>query len=135
MAIAIGQLRGMSAELEAKLKEKGIYNSVQLLNACQTPAGRQALAEYAGVESRIMLELANRADLSRVKGIAGVFSDLLEYAGVDTVKELATRNPDHLHASLVEVNAEKKLAGRVPSLGMVKDWVAQAQALPRLLEY
>ena len=76
----------MSTELEAKLKERGIYNSDQLLEAARTPSGRQALAEHAGVESRAILELANRADLARVRGIGGVFSDLLEQAGVDTVK-------------------------------------------------
>ena len=135
MAISIGKLRGMSAELAAKLKEQGISNSDQLLEAARTPAGRKALAEQAGVESRVILELANRADLARVWGIAGVFSDLLEHAGVDTVKELATRNSDNLHASLVEINAEKKLAGRTPDLGIVKDWVAQAKDLPKLLEY
>lgn len=54
---------------------------------------------------------------------------------MDTVKELVTRNPDNLYARLVEINAEKKLAGRTPHLDMVKDWVTQAQALPKLLEY
>jgi predicted flap endonuclease-1-like 5' DNA nuclease len=135
MAIPIGQLRGMSAALAAKLKEQGIVYSDQFLEVARTPAGRKALAESTGVAPRAILELADRADLSRIRGIAGVFSDLLEHAGVDTVKELATRNPDNLHATLAEINAEKKLAGRVPSLDMVKDWVAQAQALPRLLEY
>ncbi len=135
MAISIGTLRGMSAELAAKLKEQGIYDSDQLLEAARTPAGRKALAEHAGVESQAILGLANRADLARVRGIAGVFSDLLEHTGVDTVKELATRNPDNLHASLTEINAEKKLAGRTPHLDMVKDWVTQAQELPKLLEY
>ena len=125
----------MSAELAAKLKEQGISNSDQLLGAAGTLAGRKDLAEQAGVESQVILGLANRADLARVRGIAGVFSDLLEHAGVDTVKELATRNPDNLHAKLAEINADKKLAGRTPDLGMVKDWVAQAQALPKLLEY
>ena len=135
MAISIGKLRGMSAELAARLKAKGIVYSDQLLEAARTPAGRKALAEQAGVESRVILELANRADLARVWGIAGVFSDLLEHAGVDTVKELATRNPDNLHAKLVEINVEKKLAGRTPHQGMVKDWVGQAKDLPKLLEY
>jgi predicted flap endonuclease-1-like 5' DNA nuclease len=135
MAISISKLRGMSAELAAKLKVRGIVYGDQLLEAAATPAGRQALAEQVGVESRVILELANRADLARVSGIAGVFSDLLEHAGVDTVKELATRNPDNLHAKLVEVNVAKKLAGRTPHAGMVKDWVAQAQALPKLLAY
>ena len=135
MAISIGKLRGMSTELAAKLKAKGIVYSDQLLEAARTPAGRKALAEQAGVEARVILELANRADLARVWGIAGVFSDLLEHAGVDTVKELAARNPDNLQAKLAEINAEKKLAGRTPDLGMVKDWVAQAKDLPKLLEY
>jgi len=54
---------------------------------------------------------------------------------VDTVKELATRNPDNLYAKLAGINAEQKLAGRTPHQGMVKDWVGQAKALPKLLEY
>ena len=135
MAISIGKLKGMSTELEAKLKERGFYNSDQLLGAAQTPAGRKALVEQVGVESRAILELANRADLARVRGIGGVFSNLLEQAGVDTVKELATRRPDNLHAKLLEINAQKGLAGRAPTLDMVKDWVAQAKELPKLLEY
>ena len=135
MTISIGKLKGMSTELEAKLKERGIYNSDQLLEAARTPSGRQALAEQVGVESRAILELANRADLARVRGIGGVFSNLLEQAGVDTVKELATRRPDNLHAKLLEINAQKRLAGRAPTLDMVKDWVAQAKELPKLLEY
>jgi len=135
MAISIGKLRGISDELTAKLKERGIYNSAQLLAAARTPAGRKDLAEFAGVETGAILELANRADLVRVWGVAGVFSDLLEQAGVDTVKELATRNPDNLYAKLVETNIERKVAGRVPALNAVKDLVAQAKELPKLLEY
>ena len=135
MAISIDKLRGMSAKIAAKLKARGIVYSDQLLEAARTPAGRKDLAEQVGVESRVILELANRADLSRISGIAGVFSDLLEHAGVDTVKELATRRPDNLHAKLVEINAKKKLAGRTPALSMVEDWVGQAKELPKLLEY
>lgn len=77
-AISIGRLKGTSTEREAKLKERGIYNSHTLLEAARTPSGRQALAEHAGVESRTMLELANGAGLARVRGIRGVFSNLLE---------------------------------------------------------
>jgi predicted flap endonuclease-1-like 5' DNA nuclease len=87
------------------------------------------------VEPRAILELANRADLARVRGVAGVFSDLLERAGVDTVKELATRNPDNLHAKVEEVNARERLSGRTPPWSAVKDWVAQAKVLPRILQY
>ena len=135
MTILLNQLRGMTLDLEDKLRGQGIYNSDQLLAAARTPADRKALAEYASVETHVILELANRCDLARVKGIGGVFSDLLEHAGVDTVKELATRNPDNLHLKILEVNAEKKLAGRAPTLEMVRGWVAQAKELGPALEY
>jgi predicted flap endonuclease-1-like 5' DNA nuclease len=135
MAVSVDKLRGMSGGLQAKLRERGIYNSDQLLKATQTPSGRKELAEYAGVEASVILELANRADLARIKGIAGVFSDLLEHAGVDTVKELATRRADNLYATLVETNKKEKLAGRAPTLNAVGDWVKQAKDLPKLLEY
>jgi hypothetical protein len=68
----------LTTELEAKLKQHGVGDSDQLLNASQTPAARHDLAKAMGVEVSVILELANRADLARVKGIGGVFSDLLE---------------------------------------------------------
>lgn len=135
MKISITKLRGLSAAHATELKGMGIYYSDQLLKAAQTPADRAALAEKLGVESQVILELANRADLSRVRGVAGVFSNLLEEAGVDTVKELAMRNPGNLLAKMVEVNAQMTIAGRNPAMDEVMSWVAQAKALPRMLEY
>jgi predicted flap endonuclease-1-like 5' DNA nuclease len=135
MAIATRKLRGITADLETRLKARGLKDSDQLLEAARTPGGRDELAKAVGATTAEILELANRADLARIQGIGQVFSDLLEQAGVDTVKELARRVPENLHARLVAVNAEKKLAGRIPTLDMVKDWVAQAKELPKLLEY
>jgi predicted flap endonuclease-1-like 5' DNA nuclease len=125
----------MSYELEAKLKKLNIYNCDQLLHAATTPEGRQALAKQTKADTQAILELANRADLARVRGVGGVFSDLLEHAGVDTVKELARRRPDNLHAKLLETNVDRSLAGRLPTLDAVADWVSQAKELPKCLEY
>ena len=133
--VSVNKLRGLSAGLVGNLKDRGISDSDQLLDAARTAAKRKELAAQVGVETGDILEAANRADLARVKGVAGIFSDLLEQAGVDTVKELAARNPGNLHAKLSEVNAETKLAGRSPNLAEVKSWVEQAKGLPKLLEY
>jgi len=135
MAISISKLKGLSEELESRLRAHGISNSDQLLEAARTPAGRQALAARIGSEAGAVLELANRADLARIRGIAGVFGDLLEHAGVDTVKELAARNPANLHRALVETNAREQLAGRLPNAEVVAGWVAQAKQLPAIIEY
>lgn len=63
------------------------------------------------------------------------YSDLLEFAGVDTVPELAQRNAQNLQATMVEVNAARNLVRQVPGKSQVSDWVAQAKALPRVLNY
>ena len=135
MAISVKKLKGINTNIESNLTKLGIRNSMQLLDASKGPSERKALARQSGVNERDILELANRADLSRVKGIAGVYSDLLEKAGVDTIKELATRRPDNLHAKLVEVNHRIKLSNREPTLSMVNDWVYQAKSLPKVLSY
>ncbi len=135
MSVAIGKLKIMAAEPRAKLLQHGIRNSDQLLEAARTPDGRKVLAEQTGIAPEVILGLANRADLARIKGVGQIYADLLEQAGVDTVKELAARVPANLHAKLSEVNAEKKLAGRAPVLSEVKKWVTQAKRLRKLLEY
>jgi predicted flap endonuclease-1-like 5' DNA nuclease len=135
MSVAINDLKGMTPEISKQLKALGIANNELLVQAAKSPEERKALAAKVGIETRALLELANRADLSRVKGVAGVYSDLLEQAGVDTVKELAGRRPDNLHAKMVEVIKEKNLTGRLPTSEMVESWVAQAKELPKFLTY
>jgi predicted flap endonuclease-1-like 5' DNA nuclease len=135
MTISVRELRGMTDELAGQLKNAGLTNSDQLLEAAKTAAARRGLAQQLGAEVGLILELANRADLARIKGIGQIFSDLLEKAGVDTVKELATRRPDNLYNKLVETNGALQLAKRNPTQAEVDDWVGQAKALPPALEY
>jgi predicted flap endonuclease-1-like 5' DNA nuclease len=135
MTISIKLLRGVDVDLAGKLKGLGLTDSAKFLAATRTPAGRKDVAEKAGISTDLVLELANRADLSRVKGIAQVYSDLLENAGVDTVAELAHRRADNLTAKLAEINAAQKLSKRTPPMSFVEDWIAQAKALGHGLEY
>ena len=135
MALAIRKLRGMTPDLEAKLKARGLETTDDLFDAALTPQGRQELAAYAGVPEQTILELANRADLARIKGIAGVYSDLLEEAGVDTVKELRGRIPENLHAKLLEINAQKMLTAQPPTPKTVKNWVSLARRRRKFLQY
>jgi predicted flap endonuclease-1-like 5' DNA nuclease len=71
----------------------------------------------------------------RIQGIGPQWSDLLEAAGVDTVRELATRNPANLLNQIVEINDEKSLVRQLPTLDKIEDWVEQAKELPRILNY
>lgn len=130
----VQEIRGMEATVAQKLVAAGIKTAEDLLTAGKTPAARKGLAARIGIEPQAILEILNRADLARIKGIGEVYSNLLENAGVDTVAELAKRVPASLFAKLVE-QAQQGDARRAPTLAQVEDWVKQAKGLSRAIEY
>lgn len=125
----------MTSTILNALKAQGISDSNELLEATKTPSDRKALASATGVDGAIILDLANRADLARIKGIGRVYSDLMEESGVDTVKELAKRVPGNLHTKLIEINSVRQYTQRPPSAEQIGDFVEQAKKLPPMLEY
>jgi len=128
-------IEGIGDVYAGQLREAGIATIEALLKAGSSPKGRQELAEKTGIGDALILEWVNLADLFRIIGIGEEYSDLLEEAGVDTVPELAQRNPDNLYAKMVEVNAAKSLVRKLPGLSQVKGWVEQAKGLDRIVTY
>ena len=135
MSYAIKQIEGIGPAMAEKLENVGITKVEQLLEKGATKAGRTALATETGIDESKILRWVNMADLFRVKGIAEENSDLLEAAGVDTVKELRTRNAENLHAKLAEVNAEKNLVRSLPSLSSVESWIEFAKGLEPMVSH
>jgi len=131
----IEDIEGIGPTYRDKLKVVGILTVEELLKKGRTPKGRDGLAEKTGISGKLILEWVNLADLMRIKGMGEEYTDLMEEAGVDTVKELARRVPGNLHKKLEEVNKAKKLVRRLPSLDEVKDWIEQAKKLPAMVEY
>lgn len=132
---AIIDIEGIGKVYAPKLKAEGINTTEVLLEKCATPQGRKALAEATGISPKLILEWANRADLMRIKGVSTQYSDLLEAAGVDTVKELAQRNAQNLYEAMIKTNESKKLVRQTPTANQVASWVEQAKSLPRVLTY
>lgn len=131
----IEEVEGIGPIMGEKLRGVGIKDTDTLLEKCLTPKAREELAESTGISGKLILRFANMVDLFRIKGVGSEFSELLEAAGVDTVPELATRNPGNLTAAMAKVNDEKKLTRRVPTEAEVAKWVAEAKELPRKLTY
>ncbi len=131
----IVDIEGIGEVYAQTLAEKGIKTTEALLEKCASPAGRKALANETGLSGKLVLKWANRADLARIKGIGSEYADLLESAGVDTVPEMAQRNPGNLYQKLTATNEEKNLVRKPPTENQVNDWVQQAKALPRVLTY
>ncbi|MCJ7694069.1 MAG: DUF4332 domain-containing protein [Anaerolineaceae bacterium] len=129
------RIEGIGNKYATKLKMIGISTTAALLEKGRTPQGRKDIAEKSGITKTLILEWVNLADLFRIKGVGEEYSDLLEEAGVDTVVELAQRNPANLYASIVNVNKKKKLVRKLPTEDQIGDWVKQAKKLPRVLKY
>ncbi|MEN6483140.1 MAG: DUF4332 domain-containing protein [Anaerolineaceae bacterium] len=128
-------IEGIGPKYAEVLSTVGIKSVGALLKAGATVKGRKEIAEKTNISEKLILEWVNLADLFRIRGLGEEYTDLLEEAGVDTIVELATRNPANLILKLKEVNEQKKLVRRLPSVKQVTDWINQAKKLPRMVSY
>ncbi len=126
---------GLPTPDATKLRKNGVRTTDALLRVAATKTGRRKLAGKTKLSEREVLAWVNRADLMRVKGIGPEYADLLEVAGVDTVKELRTRNPQNLLEAMTELNSRKRLVRRLPTGGMVDGWVVAAKDLDPRVKY
>jgi predicted flap endonuclease-1-like 5' DNA nuclease len=129
MSYNITDIEGIGVTYGEKMIAQGMKTTDDLLEKGGTKKGREGIANATGIPESLILTWVNHADLFRIKGVAGQFSELLEAAGVDTVKEFATRNADNLHVKMVETNEKMGLSGRVPSLDSLKEMIAHAKTL------
>jgi PAS domain S-box-containing protein len=133
--IKIETIEGIGPIYAQKLNELGIMTTEDLLMAGATRKGREELVEKTEISDKLILKWINKADLMRVPGIGEEYSDLLEEAGVDTVKELRNRVPNHLYQSMLQINALKRLVRRTPYLSEVEAWVQAAKDLDPIITY
>jgi len=135
MSYKIEEIEGIGPAYAEKLSAAEIKTTEDLLKLCCHASGRKAAAEKTGVSEAQLLKWANMADLMRISGVGSEYSELLEAAGVDTVKELRNRNAENLAAKMAEVNEVKELTRSVPSEKVVAGWVDQAKTLDPLITH
>jgi predicted flap endonuclease-1-like 5' DNA nuclease len=129
MSYKVVEIEGIGETYAKKLQSIGIRTTENLLQKGGSKKGRESIAKQTGLPESLILTWVNHADLFRIKGIAAQFSELLEASGVDSVKELANRNAESLHAKLVATNNEYMLSGRVPSLSSLREMIASAKKM------
>lgn len=96
MSYKIEEIEGIGPHFAGMLGAANIKSTKQLLTLCCDAKGRKQVAEKTGCSEQQLLKWANMADLMRITGVASEYSELLEAAGVDTVKELKMRVPENL---------------------------------------
>ncbi len=131
----IEDIEGIGPKYAEMLGQAGITHTGQLLARGGQTKGREEIAERCGINDKLVLKWVNMSDLFRIKGVAGQYAELLEAAGVDTVKELRHRNAENLAEKMREVNREKRLVRAAPSVKSVASWVEQAGKLEPAVYY
>ncbi len=135
MSYPIEEIEGIGPAYAAKLEPCGIKTTAALLKRCADPKGRQQIAAQSGIPEPLLLKWANLADLMRVRGIGRQYAELLEGAGVDTIKELRHRKPRNLAVLMAEVNEVKKVTRRIPIPSMIEEWIETAAKLAPAITY
>ena len=135
MDYKIVDIEGVGDVYAEKLTAAGIKKVSELLEKCCAPKGRKELAEQTGISETLILRWTNHADLFRINGVGPQFAELLEAAGVDTVKEFRHRVAENLQPKLAELNEERHICGRVPAVKEVQKMIDQAKELEPKMTY
>ncbi|MGI9233311.1 MAG: DUF4332 domain-containing protein [Woeseiaceae bacterium] len=135
MSKSIEKIEGIGPKTGEALRGAGVKTVENLLDVAADKRSRVALAQKTGISEARILKCVNMADLFRINGVASQYAELLECAGVDTVKELKHRNADNLAAAMADANKAKNLVRRPPSRTVVNDWVEQAKKLPAKISH
>ncbi len=128
-------IEGVGDAYAQKLQAVGITTAETLLEKGSTAKGRKEIADQSGLSEKLILRWINHLDLARIKGISAQYSELLEASGADTVPDLARRKAENLLRKMEEVNDQKNLVRKLPSLSQLSDWIEEAKTLPRVITH
>ena len=129
----IETIEGIGHTYGTRLRNVGVKTVKDLLRAGASRSGRRYLAAKIDVAPATLLKWVYRADFFRIKGIGKQYSSLLESAGVNTVADLALRDPESLCERLRMINRRKNLVRRTPPSKMIAEWVRSAKYLKRIV--
>jgi predicted flap endonuclease-1-like 5' DNA nuclease len=135
MSASISDLDGLETGFAIQMKKVGIRTTEKLLETAKSLKGRQMLAEKTDITQDLLLRVANMVDRMRIKGVGQDYAELLEAAGVKTIKELRYRNPARLAEAMAQANLERKLVRVLPSEQTVGRWIDHAKKLPVKISY
>lgn len=127
---AIADLPGLSEEQAKLLQTQGIRTTHQLLIATQTQRQEHELAAQLKLHPKYVAKWIALADLARLKSVGVVHCGLILHCGILSVQQLAETPFSRLHPNIVRLHVSNmRRKDLAPSVGLVKQWVAEAKNL------
>jgi hypothetical protein len=110
----------------------GVRTNLQLLQQGLTPLGRRSLAEQSGLPAETILDLVNRADLSRLPWASKATISNILGAGYGSLAQLVNAEPEKLYADFFRYG---KSIGKNLKLGNeIENSYRIARIVPRLVQ-
>ena len=122
------EIEGIGGKFGQKLEKGGIENIEDLI-----PMSRKEIKELAGktgISEKLLDKWQEHADLMRINGVGPEYAEALNEIGIDSVKELAQRNPENTLERIEKLDKEKpNVIRKLPVLDWIKDWIEEAKKI------
>ncbi len=122
------EIVGIDEKKAKLLKKEGISTTEDLLPL--TAYEIKKLAKNTGISAKELDTWQEHADLMRIEGVGPEYAYALNEVGIDSVKELARRNPKNTSDRIKELEkAKRDIIGKIPTQANLKKWIEQAKKM------
>lgn len=126
--VPVEQMLGIGQAYGAKLRGAGVTDTGALLAATDTTYKRHKLADATGIPYDLVVHMSEQASLMRVDGVGVREANLLCAVGVNSMAELAQRDPQSLANRVTVANAfAPHFVDRTPSVQQLAQWIGLAK--------
>ncbi|TKJ19804.1 MAG: hypothetical protein CEE43_14475 [Promethearchaeota archaeon Loki_b32] len=122
------EIEGIGSKYSKTLEKAGISNVENLISFDSVKI--KNLAASTKISEKLIDKWAEHADLMRIGGVGPEYSDVLNQIGIDSVKELAQRNPKNTLDRITALDKEKPdVFRKPPRLEEIEDWIEEAKKI------
>jgi hypothetical protein len=129
----IERIEGIGKSLGNYLRNIGVKTTLDLIEKCSTQSGFQQVVKAAEVVEPVVTQWVSRADLMRIPGVDGQYSELMEVSDIKSVQDLGNAEAQALTSKMQTVNQrEHRIPDSIPlpDVNMVANWIRDAKTLP-----
>jgi predicted flap endonuclease-1-like 5' DNA nuclease len=124
----IVEIEGVGTKYSKALEKAGVSNVEDLISFDSVKM--KSLSATTKISEKLIDKWAEHADLMRIGGVGPEYADVLNQIGVDSVKELAQRNPKNTLDRIMELDNEKPdVFRKPPRLEEIEDWIEEAKKI------
>jgi len=129
----VEDIEGIGTGFGRRLRAEGIETTDKLLLTLLEPEGVGLVCKACDIEEKTARSWATMADLMRVPGIGGQWSELLWRCDVKDVQTLARQSAAPLLQKMEAVNAAEHRVHELPGETRIQHWIAEAGRMPKIL--